>query len=387
MSVSSRSLSAKRVPLLDLHAQNDPLRGEVLAAVARVVDSQQFILGPDVSAFEAELASTYSLSHVVSCSSGSDALLLAILAAGIQPGEQVVVPSFTFFATAGAVSLAGAEPVFCDIEPETFTLEPSYLEELAHRFPRIKAVIPVHLFGGTADMDPILSIARRYGWTVIEDSAQSIGATYRNRSCLSMGDMSTLSFFPTKNMGAMGDAGAVTTNSAALAERVFALRVHGSQQRYRHDWIGLNGRMDTLQAAILRVKLPHLGAWAAQRCSNSEMYRSLLREAGIPVQAPGSRDFQTNHVWNQFVIRASRRDELRDHLTHCGIGTEIYYPTPLHLQPCYAHLGSRTGMLPESEKASREVLALPIHPGLAVDDIEYVVDCIRSFYEREPAAG
>ncbi|NUN02032.1 MAG: DegT/DnrJ/EryC1/StrS family aminotransferase [Bryobacteraceae bacterium] len=374
------------IPLLDLHPQNDPLRAEILAAVTRVVDSQQFILGPDVRALEEELASLFSLRHVITCSSGSDALVLALLAAGIGPGDQVAVPAFTFFATAGAVSLLGAEPVFCDIVPNTFTLDVAHLETLAPRHPRLKAVIPVHLFGGTADMDAVNGLAARHGWTVIEDSAQSIGATCRGRSCLSLGHMSTLSFFPTKNLGAMGDAGAITTADDALAERLFALRVHGSHQRYRHDWIGINGRMDSLQAAILRVKLPHLAFWATRRQANADLYRALLQETPLPVTTPVRHEFQTTHVWNQFVIRATRRDALRQHLAALGIGSEIYYPTPLHLQPCFAPLGYQQGALPECERACSEVLALPVHPGLSEADIATVVAALRAFYERSPRA-
>ena len=372
------------IPLLDLHPQNDPLRAEILAAVTRVIDSQQFILGPDVPALEKELASLFSLRHVITCSSGSDALVLALLAAGIGPGDQVAVPAFTFFATAGAVSLLGAEPVFCDIVSDTFTLDVAHLETLAPRHPRLKAVIPVHLFGGTADMDAVNALAARHGWTVIEDSAQSIGATCRDRSCLGLGHMSTLSFFPTKNLGAMGDAGAVTTSDDALAERLFALRVHGSAQRYRHNWIGINGRMDSLQAAILRVKLPHLASWAARRQANADLYRALLQDAQLPLTPPVRREFQTNHVWNQFVIRATRRDALRQHLATLGIGSEIYYPAPLHLQACYAQLGYQQGALPVCERACGEVLALPVHPGLSEADIATVVSGLRSFYEASP---
>jgi dTDP-4-amino-4,6-dideoxygalactose transaminase len=375
------SLAARRVPLLDLHPIHDPLRDEILSAVARVFSSQQFILGPDVAAFEEELATMFSTGHCIGCASGSDALLLALLAAGIGRGDQVVVPSFTFFATAGAVTHAGAEPVFCDIDPVTLNLDPAFLESLVRTHPRIKAVIPVHLYGGAADMDPILRLAGTHGWTVIEDSAQSIGATYRYRSCLSLGHMSALSFFPTKNLGALGDAGAVTTGDVEVAARLRALRVHGSQVKYHHEWVGVNARLDSLQAAILRVKLPHLARWAAARQANAALYLGLFAQWEPPITVPQLAGYQTNHVWNQFVIRSSRRDELREFLARQGIGTEVYYPTPLHLQPCFRHLAYREGDLPQSEKASREALALPIHPGLAEDDICYVVQQIRAFHE------
>jgi len=378
--VAPASPSARKIDLVDLKSLHEPLREELLSAVARVFDSQQFILGPDVALLEAELSQCCGVEHVVGCASGSDALLLALLAAGIGVGDQVIVPSFTFFATAGAVTHAGAEPVFCDIDPVTFNLDPRALQQVVASHPRAKGIIPVHLYGGSADFDPILDIATRHGLCVIGDAAQAIGATYRGRSCLALGDMATLSFFPTKNLGACGDAGAVATGDAGLAERLRALRVHGSRVRYQHDWIGTNSRLDSLQAAALRVKLPHLAGWAAARERNAVHYGELFAAAGLPVTVPRRADYQTVHVWNQYTIRAPRRDELRQYLSNQGIGTEVYYPTPLHLQPCYRHLEYGEGSLPESERAAREVLALPVHPGLSVGDLGYVVDRIISFY-------
>ncbi|MBK7925955.1 MAG: DegT/DnrJ/EryC1/StrS family aminotransferase [Bryobacterales bacterium] len=374
------SENTRRVPLLDLRPQNEPLRAEIEAAVGRVFDSQYFILGPDNREFEKEMAAWLGVPHAIGCANGSDAILLALMAAGVGPGDEVAVPSFTFFATAGAVSRTGAKPVFVDIESKTFNLDPGSLEEAARQHPGIKAVIPVHLFGGSADMDPILAIAAKHGWCVIEDGAQSIGAAYNGRPCFGLGHMATLSFFPSKNLGGFGDAGMITTTGDGLVELLSALRVHGSREKYKHEWIGFNSRLDTLQAAILRVKLRHLQEWIAGRQSNAARYQELLGAAGLPITVPQAAPWQTRHVWNQFVIRAPRRDELKAHLATAGIGSEIYYPIPLHRQPCYLDLNCAEGALPESERACREVLALPIHSGLRDGDIEYVRDAITKFY-------
>ncbi|HEY3412162.1 MAG TPA: DegT/DnrJ/EryC1/StrS family aminotransferase [Armatimonadota bacterium] len=374
------SQNTRTVPLLDLRPQNEPIRTEIEAAIANVFQSQYFILGPDNKKFEQEMAAFLGVPHAIGCANGSDALLLALMAAGVGPGDEVAVPAFTFFATAGAVSRTGATPVFRDIDPLTFNLDPAALDEAARQHPRIKAVIPVHLFGGAADMDPILAIAARHGWTVIEDGAQSIGATYNNRPCFGLGQMATLSFFPSKNLGAFGDAGMVTTTDEGKAELLSALRVHGSREKYKHEWIGFNSRLDTLQAAILRVKLRHLNEWTAARQRNAARYQELLTPAGLPITVPMAAPWQTAHVWNQFVIRTPRRDELKAHLAAAGIGSEIYYPIALHRQPCYLDLGYAEGALPESERACREVLALPIHSGLLDGDIEYVCDTIAGFF-------
>lgn len=374
------SQNTRTVPLLDLRPQNEPLRAEIESALARVFESQHFILGPDNREFEREIAAWLKVPHAIGCANGSDAIVLALMAAGVGPGDEVAVPSFTFFATAGAVSRTGAKPVFVDIDPLTFNLDPAALDETARSHPRIKAVIPVHLFGGAADMDPILATAVDHGWCVIEDGAQSIGAAYRGRPCFGLGHMATLSFFPSKNLGCFGDAGMITTTVDALAEHLSALRVHGSRERYKHEWIGFNSRLDTLQAAILRVKLPHLDDWTSARQRNATRYQDLLSAAGLAIAIPQAAPWQTGHVWNQFVIRAPRRDELKTHLAASGIGSEIYYPIPLHRQPCYLDLQYAEGSLPESERACREVLALPIHSGLHDGDIEYVCNSIAEFY-------
>lgn len=380
MPPQSPKCPSRQVPLLDLRPQNEPLRAELEEAVARVFQSQHFILGPDNDEFEREMAAWLNVPHALGCANGSDAILLALMATGIGRGDEVAVPAFTFFATAGAVSRTGAKPVFVDIESGTFNLDPAALDEAARLHPRLKAVIPVHLFGGAADMDPIIATAARHGWSVIEDGAQSIGAAYKGKPCFGLGQMATLSFFPSKNLGAFGDAGMITTADDRLAEVVSALRVHGSREKYKHEWIGFNSRLDTLQAAILRVKLRHLDEWTAARQHNAARYQEILKAASLPITIPQAAPWQTRSVWNQFVIRAPRRDELKAHLAAAGIGSEIYYPIALHRQPCFLDLQYAEGSLPESERACREVLALPIHSGLNDGDIEYVCDGIAGFY-------
>jgi len=368
----------RRVPLLDLGALHADIRDEMMAAIAAVVDSQKFILGEEVRRLEAEVAAYCQARFAIGCASGSDALFLALLAAGIGPGDRVAVPPFTFFATAGAVSRAGATPVFVDIDAETYNIDPAPLAGALDRDPRIRAVIPVHLFGGCADLDPILSAARAHNCVVIEDGAQSIGADYRGRRSLSLGDMGCLSFFPTKNLGALGDGGMLTTNDEALAAKLTALRTHGGTKKYHHPWIGINSRLDTVQAAVLLVKLRRLDAWTEGRRANAALYTTLLSGTPVSVQQPAA--WQTRHIYNQFVIRCPQRDRLKEHLLENGIGTEIYYPLPLHLQPCYQDLGHKEGDFPHSEQAAREVLALPVHSALASGDIEYVCEMVRGFY-------
>ena len=370
----------RRVPLLDLSVQNAPIREEILAAMARVLDSQQFILGEDMRLLEDEIAGYCGTSHAVGCASGSDALSLSLQALGVGPGDTVVTVPFTFFATAGSIARAGARPVFVDIDPATFNMDPARLGEALELHPETKAVVPVHLYGGCADMDPILELARSHGCVVIEDGAQSIGAEYKGRRALGIGDVGCLSFFPSKNLGGPGDAGMITTNDKKLAEKLASLRMHGENRRYHHRWIGTNSRMDTLQAAVLRVKLPHLDDWTAARRTNAECYAARLAGESLPVSLPRPADYQTRHVFNQFVVRCPRRDQLRERLEENGIGSQIYYPVPLHLQECFAYLGYREGDFPESEKAALEVVALPVAPGLAEDDIDYVCDAIREFY-------
>lgn len=370
--------AARQIPLLDLRAQLGSFRNEALEAIARVADSQRFILGEEVEAFEREIAAYSRAPHAIGCASGSDALRLSLLAHGIGAGDQVLTSPFTFFATAGEIHHTGATPVFADIDAETFNIAPAAVAEALAAHPRIKAVIPVHLFGGCADMDPILDAARTHGTVVIEDAAQSIGAEYKGRRAGSIGAVGCFSFFPSKNLGAFGDAGMCTAADPAIADELRALRVHGSRVRYYHDRVGVNSRLDALQAAVLRVKLRYLDGWTAGRQLNAALYRELL--AGTPVGLPSPASYQTRHIFNQFVIRAPRRDELRAHLQKHGIGTEIYYPLPLHLQKCFAPLGYRAGDFPASERAAAEVLALPVQAERSSSDLEYIAGCIREFY-------
>jgi len=373
------SAALRSVPLLDLRPIHEPIREEILSAITRVVDSQHFILGEDVAQLENELAAYCQAEHAVTCGSGSDALFLALLAADVRHGDRVVTTPFTFFASAGAIVRAGAMPVFVDIDPATCNMDPEQLERAARRVTGIKAVMPVHLYGGAADMDPIVDIARRRGWKVIGDAAQSIGAEYKGRSVAALGDIDCFSFFPTKNLGAMGEGGLLTTADPETAKRLAGLRVHGSQVRYYHDEVGINSRLDTLQAAILRVKLRHLDEWTAARQANARHYGELLG-AGTPfVSLPQPAAYQTNHVYNQFVVRSPERDRLRAYLRDHGVGSEIYYPLPLHEQVCFQDLGYRKGDFPASERAAREVLALPIYPGLSREDLAYVAELLQNF--------
>jgi dTDP-4-amino-4,6-dideoxygalactose transaminase len=372
--------TARRIPLLDLKAQFLPIREEILAAVAAVFDSQQFILGPDVARLEEEVAEYCGSSFAIGCGSGTDALYLALRALDVGPGDEVLTVPFTFFATAGAIANAGARPVFADIEPGSFNMDPHKACEALKANPRIKAVMPVHLYGACADMDPILAAANRGGIPVIEDAAQAIGSEYAGRRAGSMGLAGCFSFFPSKNLGGAGEGGMITTSDAALAERLRALRVHGSRVRYYHDEVGTNSRLDSVQAAVLRVKLRHLDAWTAGRQSNARLYRELLGVLGLPITLPVIPEKATRHVFNQFVIRAARRDELRQHLAARGIGSEVYYPLPLHAQKCFAGLGYQEGSFPVSEAAAKEVLALPVQAELTRGDLGFVCDAIREFY-------
>ncbi|HEY5952591.1 MAG TPA: DegT/DnrJ/EryC1/StrS family aminotransferase [Kofleriaceae bacterium] len=352
------------VPLLDLAAQNQPLREEVLAAIARVVDSGRFILGPEVDKLEAELATLTGAKHVLGVSSGTDALLVALMALGIGHGDTVVTTPFSFFATAGAVTRLGAKPVFVDIDPATFNLEAEAAAAAVDR--TTKAVIPVHLFGRPAAI-PSTTVP------VIEDAAQSIGAAKL------VGLAGCLSFFPSKNLGAFGDAGAVYTNDASFADRISLLRTHGGRPKYYHHAIGGNFRIDTLQAAVLSVKLPHLAGWTEARRRNAHRYRAMFSAAKLPAEFVVPSD-ASGHIYNQFTVRAPKRDALREHLTKAKIGTEIYYPVPFHLQPCFADLGYAKGAFPHSERAAAEALALPIYPELTELQQQYVVDQVAGFY-------
>lgn len=393
---------AMHVPLLDLQAQYAAIASEIQAAIAAVLASQRFVLGPDGAACEAELARYCRVAAAVGVASGSDALLLALMAIGVGRGDEVITTPYTFFATAAAVVRLGATPVFVDIEPRTLNLD---VDQVATRVTsRTKAIIPVHLFGQCADMAPLLTLARQRGLIVIEDAAQAIGAEYRLPTadgvsetaaggwCRAgtMGQLGCLSFYPSKALGAYGDAGMVLTNDATLAERLRALRNHGESGKYQHEMLGINSRLDELQAAVLRVKLRYLEAWIAARQAAAARYEQLFQEAGLagppglvdgdkplalPVVAPGR-----SHIFYVYAIRARQRDRLRDHLTAHGVGTEVYYPTPLHLQPCLAALGYRAGDFPEAEQAARESLALPMFPELSAGQQRYVVEQIAAFY-------
>ena len=370
----------KQIPLLDLKAQHKQIRQEILAEVARVIDSQKFILGEDVQKFEAAIASYCGTSHAVGCASGSDALFLALLALDICPGDEVLTTPYTFFATGGAISRMGAVPVFVDVEEHTFNLDPNLMADVLASHHRIRAVIPVHLFGGCADMDPICAMAQERGIAVIEDAAQSIGSEYNHRRAGSVGRMGCFSFFPSKNLGGYGDGGMITTGEAALAERMAALRVHGRTGKYFHQWVGINSRLDAIQAAVLRVKFRYLDDWTAGRQRNAERYRVQFAKLSVPVMPAVPTAYQTRHVYNQFVIRGGSRDALQAYLKGRGIGSEVYYPLPLHLQPCFADLGYKKGDFPVSEKLAAESLALPVHAELPAEDIDYIADAIRSFY-------
>jgi len=395
-SSTPQPLPAMQVPLLDLKPQYQPLAAEIQAAIGRVCASQHFILGPAVKALEAGVAAYSQCRHGIGVSSGTDALLLALMALGIGPGDAVITSPFTFFASAGTIARTGALPLFCDIDPVTFNLSPAalqaFIEErcerrdttLIHRATgaRVRAVMPVHLYGQVADMAPIMASARRYGLKVIEDAAQAIGAANAHTARAgSFGDVGCLSFFPTKNLGAFGDAGMCVTNDAALAERMETLRVHGGKPKYYHALIGGNFRIDELQAAVLNVKLPHLDAWSAARARNAAFYNAAFARARLgaalttPHALPGAR-----HIYNQYVIRARGRDALRQALAAAGVGTEIYYPVPLHLQQCFAYLGGKAGDHPECERAAAESLALPIYPELTESQLQYVVDSIAAHY-------
>lgn len=378
--MTAHAATRMKVPLLDLEAQHRAIADEMFQELARVVNSQKFILGEDVKAFETEVAEYCRARFAVGCASGSDALFLALLAGGIGPGDAVLTTPYTFFATVGAICRAGATPVFVDVEPGTFNIDPDLLPEVVARHSNIRAVIPVHLFGGCADMDRIGSALGERKIFMIEDAAQSIGSEYNERRAGSMGDAGCFSFFPSKNLGGYGDGGLVTTNDPAVAEKLRALRVHGSTRKYYHSYIGINSRLDTLQAAVLRVKLRYLDEWTEARDRNASLYRQLLQEMNVPVIPPALASYQTRHIYNQFVIRGERRDELQQYLKEYGIGTEIYYPLPMHLQPCFSELGYKEGDFPVSERLAKTSLALPVYPELTADHIAYVCETIRNFY-------
>ena len=374
------------VPLLDLEAQYRPLRDEILAAITRVCDSQRFIMGPEIDALERELAAQLGVPHAIAVSSGTDALLLALMALGIKAGDEVVTTTFSFFATAGAIVRVGATPVLVDIDPVTFNIDPA--QAAAAITPRTKAIMPVHLFGLGADMDPIMAAADRAGIPVIEDAAQAIGSTYKSRPLGAIGAFGCFSFFPSKNLGAFGDAGLLTTTDAALAERARLLRTHGMKPKYYHHLVGANFRMDALQAAVLRVKAPHLNGWTEGRRANAARYRTLFQAAGLDaaITLP-AEPADRSHIFNQFVIRTPERDALKRHLDEQTIGNEIYYPVPFHQQPCFANLGHRPGDFPHAERAARESLAIPVYGEMTAAQQETVVSAIGQFVQRRVAAS
>lgn len=379
-SSNARSAANSAVPLLDMHRQYDELRDDVRAAMDRVCESGRFVLGPECTALEQEIAAYCGAEHAVGCASGSDALLLALLALDVGPGDEVIVPSYTFFATASAVWRVGGKVVFADIDPVTYNVDPRHVAALVT--PKTKAIIPVHLFGQCANMTALNQVARQFGLYVIEDAAQAIGAEHCGRRAGSIGHVGTLSFYPTKNLGGFGDGGMLTTNDAALAERLRLFAAHGMNPRYYHKVVGINSRLDSLQACVLRVKLPHLDRWTDARAANAARYGELFGERNLSgVQLPTDAG-DGRHVWNQYVIRVGegRRDALRQHLSENGVGTEIYYPVPLHLQECFRAIGCREGSLPHTEQAALETLALPIFPELTAGEQRRVVDRIADFF-------
>jgi dTDP-4-amino-4,6-dideoxygalactose transaminase len=376
-----------KVPLLDLSHQNQPLQEDIQSAISRVVSSNAFILGEDVSKLEEEIADYCEVDFAIGVSSGTDALLISLMAIGVGPKDEVITTPYTFFATAGCVARLGAKPVFVDIDPVSFNIDPEKIEEKITA--KTKAILPVHLYGQCADHAAILRIAEKHNLFVVEDAAQAIGAQYSDgKKAGNQGDLGCFSFFPTKNLGCFGDGGMVVTNHPEMNERVRVLRVHGSKPKYHHPLIGGNFRLDSLQAAVLNVKLPHLEAWNRERQENARRYETLFQESGLTsaqnVQLPKSvfQDSQVpnHHTYNQFVIRVPDRDALREFLQKKDIGTEVYYPLPLHLQKCFLYLRHKKGSFPEAEQAADSTLALPIFPGLKPDQQEYVVQQIKLFF-------
>jgi len=384
------------VPLLDLKAQYEPIAGEVMEAIKKVCDSQYFILGPAVKELEKQVAEYSQCKFGVGVSSGTDALLLALMALDVGPGDEVITSPYTFFATGGVIARVGARAIFCDIDPISFNIAPASVEQfilaecdmkggkLIRRKTggHVKAMIPVHLYGQMADMDPLLEISRRFSLRVVEDAAQAIGSEYPSgRRAGSLGDIGCFSFFPSKNLGAFGDGGMCTTNDPELAERMTIMRVHGGKPKYYHSVIGGNFRLDELQAAVLLLKLKHLDAWTAARQENARYYDNALSKAGLgnnvstPVALPGYR-----HIYNQYVLRVAQRDALRDHLAKAHVGTEIYYPVPLHMQKCFSDLSYRPEDCPESARAAAETIAIPIYPELTDAQKQHVIESIRKFY-------
>ena len=382
-----------RVPLLDLKLQYAPLKAEILAAIEQVADSQQLVLGPQVDALEASIEAYTGAGHAIGVSSGTDAQLVLLMALGIGPGDAVITSPYTFFATAGCVERLGAQIVFADIDPRTFNICPTALKTALSQTPNVKAIIPVHLFGCCADMEAIQALAAQYGVPILEDAAQALGCAHPLGSAGAIAQAGWYSFYPTKNLGAFGDAGMVTCKDAELAAKIRQLRNHGMEPRYYHNAVGGNFRLDAIQAAVLNLKLPHLDSWGQGRRERAEQYRrgfsskGLDGLLGLPTEPWAQSGILNHHIYNQFIIRAPHRDELRAFLTQAEIGSEIYYPLPLHLQECFKHLGYRAGDFPEAERAAQETLALPIFPELKEHQVEYVVDRISEFYKIDGLAG
>ncbi len=380
-----------RVPLLDLKAQYATIKAEVEAAITEVMESQHFILGPKVDQCEKAIAQYSGCAHAVGVSSGSDALLVCLMAEGVGRGDEVITTPYTFFATVGAITRLGATPVFVDIDPVTYNIDVKQLEGKVT--PKTRAIIPVHLYGQMADMDGVMAVAKRHEVVVIEDAAQAIGAERNGQKAGSIGHYGCFSFFPSKNLGAAGDGGMIVTNDEQRAEKLKCLRAHGSKPKYYHRVVGGNFRLDALQAAIVTAKLRHLDTWTAGRQKNARIYDRLFAEAGLATASHGSPEVvlpkvvANRHIFNQYVIRVAHRDQLMAHLQKNGIGTEIYYPVPMHLQDCFAYLGHTDGAFPESERAAKETMALPIYPELSEAQLRYVVDSIRNFFHAGHSAG
>jgi dTDP-4-amino-4,6-dideoxygalactose transaminase len=373
------------IPMLDLQAQYAQIKPEVDAALMRVVASQHFINGPDVEALEQEIARYCQVKHCIGVSSGSDALLVALMALNIGPGDEVITTPYTFFATAGAIARLGARPEFVDIDPATFNIDSRAIADKVT--PRTRAIMPVHLFGQCADMDPILEIARKHHLAVVEDAAQAIGAEYKGHRAGSMGTFGCYSFFPSKNLGGFGDGGAVVTNDATLANQVRLLRGHGSSPKYYHKLLGGNFRLDTIHAAVLRVKLPLLDSWSALRQEAAAHYTNLFAERGLGAWMQTPPVLQSRHIFNQYVVRVDGRDGLREHLKKHKISSEVYYPLPMHLQECFSGLGHKQGEFPESEQAALTTLALPMFPELTAGQRQRVVDSVAGFVEARSSLG
>lgn len=371
------------IPLVDLRRQHAAIQSEVMEAVTRVIESQTFILGPEVQTFESEVTRRLAVNRAIGVACGSDALFLALVAAGVCPGHEVITSPFSFIATAEAIARIGATPIFADIEEASFNLDPQHA--LTRISPKTQAILPVHLFGQYAHIESLIEVTRQRNLLVIEDAAQAFDARRDGKDVGHFGDFACFSFFPSKNLGAWGDGGMVVTRHAELGERIVRLRAHGGAKHYVSEEIGLNSRLDALQAAVLRVKLRHLAAWTEARRSAARYYRQLFAESDLAEKViPPPEDPAAFHVYNQFTIRCERRDELRAYLTAHGIGSAVYYPLPLHLQPCFSHLGYKVGDFPITEKASREVLSLPMHPFLHRSEQERVVETIGAFYRGVP---